>query len=132
MDFAINALQLPVPRILAWSGDEGHAQNSVGSEFIIMEVAGGIALNDRRKQIKGDEALPHLEELIGIERKFESVRFSQHGSLYFKEDVSAELQERPLFAGDVPDQLKAFSERYRIGPSRKSPIYAGIYNVRTV
>lgn len=81
-----------------------------------MEVASGVALNDRRKQIKGDEALPHLEELIENERKFESVWFSQHGSLYFKEDVSAELQERPLFAGDVPDQLKAFSERYRIGP----------------
>lgn len=81
-----------------------------------MEVARGVALNDRRKLIKGDEALPHLQELVDTERKFESARFSQHGSLYFKEDVSAELQKMPLFAGDVPDQLKAFSERYRIGP----------------
>ena len=117
LDFALNVLQLPVPRVIAWSGPKVHKQNNVGSDFIIMEVVPGIALNDRRKSIKGDEeVLPHLRELIEIEGKFETMAFSQHGSLYFKEDLSPELQIKPLFAGEVPESVKAYSDRYRIGP----------------
>ena len=49
-----------------------------------------------------------------MERAFVSRRFSQIGSLCYKEDVEPALQARPLYAEDAEDDDA--SVRFRIGP----------------
>ena len=49
-----------------------------------------------------------------MERAFVSRRFSQIGSLYYKEDVEPALQARPLYAEYAEDDDA--SVRFRIGP----------------
>jgi hypothetical protein len=48
-----------------------------------------------------------------MERAFVCRRFSQVGSLYYKEDIESALQERPLYADGAEDDASA---RFRIGP----------------
>lgn len=53
--------------------------------------------------------------LADLQVQLASIPFSQFGSIYYKEDVSAELQSRPLYRDGHP--ADDFSERFRIGPS---------------
>ncbi|KAG0707244.1 kinase-like domain-containing protein, partial [Suillus ampliporus] len=115
--FAREVLNLPVPRVLTWSGAERGSTNRVGADYVIMEVVPGVPLGIRWHQLAGrEQVLPLMRAMLDFESRMESVRFSQYGSLYFKEDVVPELQTRPLFAGEVDDSLKCFAEKYRIGP----------------
>ncbi|KAL1962037.1 hypothetical protein VTN77DRAFT_623 [Rasamsonia byssochlamydoides] len=41
VDFARSVLEIPTPQVYAWSA---HANNSVGSEYIVMEEAPGTKL----------------------------------------------------------------------------------------
>ena len=50
-----------------------------------------------------------------MEAKFQRLRFSHIGSLYFKEDVK-ELQSFPLFSENKDAHIAQFSEKCRIGP----------------
>lgn len=79
-----------------------------------MQKIPGVALSSRLEDLiesKNDRAL--INDLVELEAKFSTVEFSQIGSLYYKEDVSPELQKRPLYAEGMEDE---FSERFRIGP----------------
>ncbi|KAG1851844.1 kinase-like domain-containing protein [Suillus subalutaceus] len=117
LEFAREVLQLPVPRILTWSGAEKGSTNCVGVDYIIMEAVPGVPLGMRWNQVAGREQVsPLVDGLLDFESRMESVRFSQYGSLYFKEDVAPQLQTHSLFAGEVDDSMKYFAEKYRIGP----------------
>jgi len=121
MEFAREVLNIPTPRVFAWSGRANASINPVGAEYIIMEKAAGVDLRSRSQFItSGSDVLPLVNDFIDIEQRFERVSFSQIGSLYFKEDVSSELRDRPLFSPNVdPDRdetMKAAAEKYRIGP----------------
>ena len=63
-----------------------------------------------------DDVKPILATLLDVEAKFQRLRFSHIGSLYFKEDVSEELQSLPLFSENKDPHIAQLSERYRIGP----------------
>ena len=65
-----------------------------------------------------------MNGVFDIERSFESAPFSQIGSLYFKDDVRAELRDRPWFRpGSLPEEdtelhrkLDAAKDKYHVGP----------------
>ncbi|KAL0951662.1 hypothetical protein HGRIS_008341 [Hohenbuehelia grisea] len=54
--------------------------------------------------------------LLLYERMFHEAHFTSIGSLYFKEDVSSDLQQRPLFANHVLPTYEAVKDKYRVGP----------------
>ena len=117
LQFAREVLDIPVPRVLTWSGAERNSVNRVGSDYIIMEEVAGVCLGLRWNDFETpDEVLPILHTLLDVEAKFRRLRFSHCGSLYFKEDVSEELQSLPLFKDNEDAHAAQFSERYRIGP----------------
>ena len=123
LEFAREVLKLPVPRVLAWSGARARkgSTNPVGVDHIMMEVAPGVQIGDRWPKMRGSaEVRPAIDDLLRLEDTLESVRFAQYGSLYFKEDVSAELQSRPLLAEGVGNgadsSVARFADKYRIGP----------------
>ena len=117
LQFAREVLQLPVPRVITWSGAIRNLVNHVGTDYIIMEEVPGVRLGHRWLQFAtADDVRPIMNSMLDIEAKFESLRFSRIGSLYFKEDVSADLQGVPLLSGVTDSTTQQLSERYCVGP----------------
>ena len=123
LEFVREVLGVRAPRVFAWSANA--SANPVGAEYIITEKMPGIESYHRWGHIaKASEVFPLLDGVFDIERNFERVPFSQIGSLYFKDDVRADLRDRPLFhpgslSGDDPElsrKLEAAKTKYRIGP----------------
>ena len=123
LTFAREVLGIPAPRVFAWSANA--TANPVGTEYIIMEKMSGVESLHRWTHIaKGPEVFPLLNGVFDIERSFEGAPFSQIGSLYFKDDVRADLRDRPLFRpGSLPEcdtelhrRLDAAKDKYRVGP----------------
>ncbi|RDB28207.1 Altered inheritance of mitochondria protein 9, mitochondrial [Hypsizygus marmoreus] len=104
-----------VPRVLAWNASEA---NPVKWPYIITEYFPGIPLQSIWAKIRGDQTR-HAVTIIMVNNLMTSrSAFSQIGSLYFKKDVSPELQARPLFENpeDNVDDDDHVSQKYRIGP----------------
>lgn len=89
MDYARSILEIPVPEVLAWSSRA--SSTPVGCEFIIMEHLNGLTLSKRAQVFQSGELSPCVDAVAKMLAQFSFVRFSQIGSIYFKEDVSAEL-----------------------------------------
>ncbi|ETW85105.1 hypothetical protein HETIRDRAFT_237186, partial [Heterobasidion irregulare TC 32-1] len=121
LDYVARYLHIPTPRVLAWSRDG--SEFSVGVGYIIMERLPGVPLTKRWMDIRGDDFYELTERVVSMEKSFSDKRFSQIGSLYFKQDVAPELQARPLYAKDFPDD--GASERYRIGPTVQREFWRG-------
>ena len=77
-----------------------------------MEKVEGVELYQRYKNLRS-EGLELINQVNAMERAFVIRRFSQIGSLYYKEDVEPALQGRPLYADGAEDDASA---RFRIGP----------------
>ncbi|QRV83181.1 phosphotransferase enzyme family protein [Ceratobasidium sp. AG-Ba] len=121
MDFARTVLKLPVPEVLAWSA---RAESTpVGAEFIIMRRCKGVELRKIWDDVSGESASDVIDQVLQAERKFAEYRFSQIGSIYYKEDVEPCLRERRLYAEGFPDDEG--SERFRIGPSTEWALWRG-------
>jgi hypothetical protein len=117
LQFAREVLHIPVPRVITWSGAKRGHPNPVGADYIIMEEASGVCLGDRWENFgSADDVIPILDGMMDVETKFESLSFSRIGSLYFKEDVSADLQTVPLLTGSIDATTRQLSEKYRVGP----------------
>ncbi len=115
MDYARTVLKLPVPRVFAWNARSNTTVNSVGAEYILMEKAEGGELHHRWDAFRSRPAASIMDEVLRFENTFATRKFSQIGSLYYKEDVEEALQARPLYAADsgTPDDAE---DKYRIGP----------------
>ncbi|KAF8450959.1 hypothetical protein L210DRAFT_2422662 [Boletus edulis BED1] len=121
MDYARTILGLPVPRVLSWSADADASE--VGTDYIVMEHMPGVQLHKRLNK-PGFENADFVDQLVSLELQFTRYRFSQIGSLFYKEDVSSELQQRPLYA--EPEGIEgAGSDRFRIGPCVDWDIWRG-------
>ncbi|KIM48624.1 hypothetical protein M413DRAFT_437823 [Hebeloma cylindrosporum] len=117
LQFAKEVLKLPVPRVITWSGAKRGQVNPVGADFIIMEEVPGVSLGERWSTFgHREEVIPILNGILDMEAKFESLRFSLIGSIYFKEDVSADLQTIPLLSGAIDTTTRQLAEKYRVGP----------------
>lgn len=114
LDFLSAVLGVPVPRVYAWSSRK--QKNSVGADFIVMERIKGVPLSKRWGEVEPSEYVALAEAVHDLEEKLASVRFSQIGSIYFREDVSPELQKRPLLADYHEHISESQAEKYRIGP----------------
>jgi len=123
LEFVREVLGVRAPRVFAWSANA--SANPVGAEYIIMEKMSGVESHHRWTRIaKGPEVFPLLDGVFDIERSFEPAPFSQIGSLYFRDDVRADLRDRPLFLPaslpeDNPElrrRLEAAKNKYCIGP----------------
>ncbi|KAJ9196650.1 hypothetical protein DTO164E3_6180 [Paecilomyces variotii] len=117
MEFARTVLDIPTPRVYTWSAVD---DNSVGSEYIIMEEAVGTQLENVWEGLTPPSKLEVMREIVKLEQKMLFVSFSQpfsYGSIYFassaiKGSVPAEI------TSDTPVGLKdKVSETFTIGPS---------------
>ncbi len=79
MEYARTVLDLPVPKVLAWSAT---SQNSVESEYIIMEEAKGVQLHEvwQKAELRAKGDIVH--EIVEIEKKMLSVSFNMYVSYH--------------------------------------------------
>ncbi|KDQ11898.1 hypothetical protein BOTBODRAFT_162342 [Botryobasidium botryosum FD-172 SS1] len=114
MDFLRTRFNALVPKVLAWQASK---DNPVGCEYVIMERCPGEVLAFQ----EGGAPRALLAEVSDLQIKLAAVPFSQYGSIYYKEDVSPNLQSRPFYAEGFPED--ECSERFRIGPSVERRFY---------
>lgn len=76
MEFARDILNIPVPKVLAWSATD---QNPVQAEYIIMEEARGSQLHEVWKDLPLRKKVNIIHEFVEIERKLLSVSFDKYG-----------------------------------------------------
>ncbi|KAG5293793.1 phosphotransferase enzyme family protein [Histoplasma capsulatum G186AR] len=113
MDFVRTVLNIPVPKVLAWSGN---ADNAVKSEYIIMEAAAGTQLADIWEDMEIDNKLKVVENIVLIEKKLLSLSFNRYGSLYFADDAFPGCEKVEII-GDIPrSQKREIESRFVLGP----------------
>jgi hypothetical protein len=132
LEFARSVLNLPVPKVLAWSATK---QNPVESEYIIMEEAEGRQLHKAWKQLELRAKREIVREIVDIEKKMLSVSFDMYvsyslkkskfiavltyfnriGSLYFKDSGVSGCVAAKATAGsrEMEDDIES---RFSVGP----------------
>ncbi|KAM5454352.1 hypothetical protein MaudCBS49596_002370 [Microsporum audouinii] len=81
--FLRDVLDIPTPRIIAWSADQS---NPVGAEYILEEKAPGTPLGMLWYQWKMKFRLEMIDQIIQIEGRLASTKFSKIGCIYFSDD----------------------------------------------
>ena len=74
MEFARTVLNIPVPKVLAWSATD---QNPVNAEYIVMEEAKGSQLHDVWQNLPLRAKCDFIDEIVDVERKWLSISFSK-------------------------------------------------------
>lgn len=87
---------IPIPKILDWSDD---AANSVGSEYIIMEHAAGIQLQQKWPYMSGDQKVGCIDAIYKKLREMADINFPAYGSLYFSTAPLGSFTRLPLDGG---------------------------------
>ena len=111
MDFARTVLDIPVPRVHAWSS----GPTEVGADFMICERAPGKELHDVWSQATHETFHPLLNvsrQINSIAQKFLDSPLSSYGSIFYKKDIGA-LPHEPLRPNG---ELGATSGKFVIGP----------------
>ncbi|KAK0460523.1 kinase-like domain-containing protein [Desarmillaria tabescens] len=114
MEYVREVFGEPTPRVLAWSRTP-KLRAAVESDFILMERVHGVSLEDRWLNTFDADMGALLKDLISFDIHLHGRFFSQIGSLFFKEDVSPELRDRPLYLKEEHNTEPA-AQKYRIGP----------------
>ncbi|KAL2859814.1 uncharacterized protein BJX67DRAFT_376029 [Aspergillus lucknowensis] len=99
-----------VPKVFAWSSD---AANPVGTEYIIMEKIGGVALAETWAAMNTLERYKIIDQVVQVEKELASIVFPAYGSLFLRESLPATIRQYPLPPELDPDEL------FCIGPSCK-------------
>ena len=84
MEFARTILNIPVPKVLAWSATDW---NPVDAEYIIMEEAKGSQLHEVWEDLHLRTKLDVIQEIVDVERKLLSVSFGKYAAPRFEISV---------------------------------------------
>ncbi|CAA7266098.1 unnamed protein product [Cyclocybe aegerita] len=98
MDYARTRLQIPIPRVLAWSSDADN--NGVDSAYIIMEKATGVCLQDVWPSMSLMMKRNVAEKLAELEKQYDIPLSGGYGALYYRRDIDPE-SSRDLFTDGV-------------------------------
>ncbi|KAK2752628.1 hypothetical protein FQN55_006741 [Onygenales sp. PD_40] len=114
MDFLRNVLNLPVPKVHAWSSRA--SENPVGAEYIIMEKQAGVVLSDVWESMKGKQKAQIVLQAVDVEKTLASTKFTKLGALYYQNDLPAMLDNTsPLYVDG--DGKEVHSAKFGIGPT---------------
>ncbi|GMG43378.1 unnamed protein product [Aspergillus oryzae var. brunneus] len=84
LDFLRNVLDIPVPKVLAWSSPSSES-NPVGAAYILMERVNGRQLSEVWATLSEKQRFGLVKSLVEIERKLVNTIFTGIGSLYYKD-----------------------------------------------
>ena len=109
MHYLRTKLQLPVPRVVAYSCD---ATNPVGSEYILMERITGVNLSTKWPTLAVEKKITILDCLAQLQSKLLAVEVASYGNLYFITDIGTSLREPRMYKEASSDD-----DTYCIGPT---------------
>ncbi|KAL3491047.1 phosphotransferase enzyme family protein [Aspergillus germanicus] len=116
MFFVRNVLNLPVPKVYAWSSRP--SKSPVGAEYILMEKQTGVVLTDVGDTPKGKQKVQILEQVIEMERLLASTKFSKFGPLYYKDDIGLSKDSDSSASLYIDSTgTKVCCETFTIGPN---------------
>ncbi|KAB8201650.1 kinase-like domain-containing protein [Aspergillus parasiticus] len=78
MDFLRNVLNLPVPRVYAWSSRA--TGNPVSAEYILIEKQPGVMLSDAWDSLKGKQRAQLVLQVVDFEKTLAATKFNGFGS----------------------------------------------------
>lgn len=87
LDFLRNELNIPVPRVLAWSSDK---DQPIGVEYITMEKAPGEQLGKSWPSMDVSEKVNLVLQLVNIQARVCSVDFKYYGRLYYSGETNSD------------------------------------------
>jgi hypothetical protein len=120
MDYVRNYLNLPVPKVLAWSSKA--ATNGIGAEYIIMETAQGIQVSNVWAGLDARKKKNIVNSIVSAEQKLLEAKFSQYGSLYYRDDIS-EVDRAPRLYADSSRPDDGSEAKFCIGPTANRSFY---------
>jgi hypothetical protein len=91
MHFLRTRLNMPVPRVFAYSSD---SRNPVGSEYIIMEKVDGVDLSSCWDSFNIETKRNIVRSLAEIQSRLFDAKFSSFGCLYFRGDIPKYCAQR--------------------------------------
>ncbi|EFR03942.1 phosphotransferase enzyme family protein [Nannizzia gypsea CBS 118893] len=120
-EFLREVASIPIPRALSWSSNP---ENPVGAEYIIEEKAAGTRLGSLWHQWPRESKLRVVEQIISFEHVLTTVKFSKHGSIYFKEDLpqAACRGNSPLLIDPPPTLVDP--DRYIVGLLARAELWS--------
>jgi hypothetical protein len=123
-------LNIPVPRILSWSSD---AENPVGAEYIIEEVASGKPLGGLWSSLSKESQFDVVSQIVDLELKLSEASFRRHGCIYYKTDLERKGIATDSFMEDLVthDHLKfkhSVLAKYAMGPLTTAKLWQGQKN----
>ncbi|KAL8971193.1 MAG: hypothetical protein Q9197_003409 [Variospora fuerteventurae] len=113
MDFLRTRLDIPAPKVFAWASRVDD-DNPVGAEYIIMEKMQGESLASRWFSLSTKELAKVIEQIVEIENRLFSARFSKHGSLYYREDLEQEIRDNN---SNEQNGVNLLPDNFGIGPT---------------
>ncbi|EZF91057.1 hypothetical protein H113_07908 [Trichophyton rubrum MR1459] len=124
LEFLRTVLDIPVPKVLAWSSPGPH-QNLVSAEYMLMERVGGRQLSDVWDNMSERQRFNLVKNVVEIERKLVNTPFTGYGSLYYKDayEESYPGYFKAINAEKVPGKENEVS-RFVIGPTTERAFYA--------
>ena len=102
----MSVLGIPVPKVLSYSCK---ADNDVGCEYILMERAKGVPLLSIWGELTSKQRGRVIAQLVNIDLKMMSLKFSGYGSIYLKHDLPD--------IHSIPISMDQNLMEYRLGPS---------------
>ena len=86
IEYLRTELDIPIPKVIAWSMTDN---NPVGCEYIIMEEASGVDLNQKWPILEIDKKFAVIDHLVSLQRRIlqHTAKINGYGSLYFTEDA---------------------------------------------
>ncbi|KAL7657074.1 hypothetical protein ACMYSQ_006128 [Aspergillus niger] len=73
---------VPIPRILDWSDDVTSINNTIGSEYIIMEHANGVQLHKKWREMSDKQRVKCIDAIYRKLKEVVDLQFPCFGSLY--------------------------------------------------
>ncbi len=110
-------MSIPAPKVLAWSSRAD--STPVGVEFMILEKVSGTQLSSSLAHVgnvgdKLDDVLKLISQMLDVDTKFTDLRFSMHGSLFYREDVVGYPHTTAIFADESEES--ELTRKFAIGP----------------
>jgi hypothetical protein len=106
----LKAKGFPVPEVYAYCA---HADNPVGSEYILLERVSGISVRDRWHDFTEKDIKRLALSVSELEGKLFEMNLGAIGSIYYRKDIP-QNQQAPLYAdGAVGEEAETFC----IGPT---------------
>ncbi|EFE35563.1 uncharacterized protein ARB_05606 [Trichophyton benhamiae CBS 112371] len=123
LEFLHNILDIPVPKVLAWSSP-ALRPNAVGAEFILMDKVKGVQLSEVWNDMSERQRFNLVKNVVEIEKRLVDIPLSGYGGLYHRATLADNdsLFFEAINPGQMPRKEDDIS-KFVIGPTPEKGFY---------